>query len=119
MIVRVVIAAGAAAASLAAGPRIANERIAAEFGDRGLTNLRDRDAGRPFGFGRDGFAVTIDGKRYDSAALPAPKRDDDEARVAYEYVAGPFEIHVWYDIRPDGRFLSKQLAIRASTASRL
>ena len=50
--VRLLSAVAMGAAALAAGPKIANERITAEFGDRGLTNLRDQELPRPFGFAR-------------------------------------------------------------------
>jgi hypothetical protein len=114
MTARLLIAVGASALTLAAGPAISNEKIRAEFGDRGLTNLRDREIARPFGFARDGFAVTINGKTYESATLPTPKRDEEETQVVYTYEAGGFEFQVGYEARPGGRFLSKRITVRNS-----
>jgi hypothetical protein len=118
MIARLSLAAAAAAAALTAGPRITNDKLAAEFGDRGLISLRDADITQAFRFTRDDFSITIDGKRYDGASLPEPKREEEDGYITYAYSAGIFEIQVGYEARPGWRFVSKDIKVRATVPSK-
>lgn len=106
------------AAALSAGPKIGNERVTAEFGDRGLTSLKDHEIARPFDFSRDGFAITIDGKRYDSTTLPAPERKTDDRAMAFIYEAGGFRISVGYEARAGWRFVSKAIMVESNVPAR-
>jgi hypothetical protein len=108
---RLLLASAASAAVLAAGPKIGNDQVSAEFGDRGLMSLRDGEILGAYRFTGDHFAVTIDGKRYDSATLPTPKRIEGDRRIDFEYRAGGFTITVVYETRPGWRFVSKQIVI--------
>jgi hypothetical protein len=114
MTTRVLFAVFATATGLTAGPRLANEKIGAEFGDRGLTSLRDARIPGAFRLTRDDFAVVIDGKRYDSAALPAPTHKETDQRIIYTWTAGPYAIDISYETRPGWRFVSKSIVIAAS-----
>jgi hypothetical protein len=97
--------------SALAGAALSNGKASAEFGDRGLTALRDHATGLTVHFAREDFAVTLDGKVYDAASLGKPDRKFDEKLVIYTYDAGSFRITVGYELRPEERFVSKQISI--------
>ena len=98
---------------------LANGTVTARFGDRGLESIADPAAGAPYRFTRDGFGVTIDGKTFDSAALPAPARTRAADRVTYAWTAGPYRLRVVYELQPGWRFVSKQIVIDAAPKPRL
>ena len=95
-------------------PRLVNDRLAAEFGDRGLVALVERDTAAPYRFRRDDFAVVVGGARYDSRTLPLPTRTLSPERVTYTWATGQASIDVMYELQRDWRFLSKQIAIRST-----
>jgi hypothetical protein len=105
------------ATALSAAPRIGNDRVSAEFGDRGLTSLRDGEIGT-YRFTADHFSVTLNGKRHDSATLPAPERTEDDRRIDFAYKAGGFTITLAYETRPGWRFLSKQIVVEPQVPAR-
>ncbi len=117
VIARLLLIAGVPAA-LAGAARISSGRIAAEFDEHGLTTVRSTDIPGTFRFARDEFAVTIDGKSYDSRTLPAPTQKTDDRRIDYTYKVGVFEFTVAYEVRPDWRFVSKQLVIESSSPAK-
>jgi hypothetical protein len=92
MTVRLLFAVGASAAALAR-VKAGNERLTAEFGDRGLVSLKDHSIARSFD-PRDGFAVTTTaGNR----ARVCPRQAMKTMRGGVRLQAGPFEIHVGYE----------------------
>ncbi|MDE3150687.1 MAG: hypothetical protein KGL93_00415 [Gemmatimonadota bacterium] len=92
-------------------PTLANATVRAEFGPRGLTRLIDRVHGDTHAFARDGFSLTIDGRRYDSRTLHAPTRRDFADSVTYAWTAGPYRVGVTYELQPSWRFVSKRLSV--------
>ena len=106
------------APAVMAAAGLANGKIAAEFGDRGLVSLHDTESGATFHFSKDEFAVRLDGKDYDAASLGKPVRKEDERRVGFSYTAGPYRIDVIYELRPEWRFLSKEIWITSSTGDK-
>ncbi len=114
IIARLPVLAGALSAALFAGPTLSNERITADFNDRGLTSLHDVATGATYHFGKEQFSVTLDGKRYDAESLEPPRRKASEVAIAFEYEAGPYTLAVTYELRPAWRFLSKQIFITSS-----
>lgn len=114
---RLLVAAAASLAALSAAPKIGNDRVSADFGERGLTSLRDGAIGA-YRFTADHFSITIDGKRYDSATLPQPKRTEDDRRVDFVYQAGGFTITAVYETRPGWRFVSKQIDVESKVPAK-
>src|SRR5437879_13832635 len=109
----VVASALAASERLRAEPlKLANARVAAEFGDRGLVALADRDAG-VYAFRRDDFSVVVDGSPYESRLLPSPTRATAGDVVTYAWRAGSFGLNVVYELRRDWRVISKGIEIRS------
>jgi hypothetical protein len=103
-------------AAAAAPVSLSNPKIAAEFDERGLTALTDREAQSRYRFSHDGFSVTLSGQIYTSDTLPVPSRQTAQNRVIYSYTAGPYGLDVVYEVRPDWHFVSKQLMIRSAPA---
>lgn len=91
-----------------------NPAIRAELGAGGLVSLTDRIAGGVYRFRADDFSITLGGARYESATLPAPARRAETGRVTYAWTAGPYRVEVVYELRPEWRFLSKQLFVTAA-----
>jgi hypothetical protein len=97
---------------------LANLRITARFGDRGLTSITDASLSRAYRFPQDDFGVTIDGRAYDSRTLQEPSRTSSKDRVTYAWTAGPYRVNVVYDVRPGWGFVSKQLSIVSAPGRR-
>lgn len=105
---------GAFALSLRAQPlELASPQIRAHFDGRGLTLLEDLVQGRSFAFERDRFAVEIDGNRIESHRLPDPEVGGEAGKITYRYRSAPFSLEVVYELRPEWRFLSKQIWIHS------
>jgi hypothetical protein len=100
-----------------AGANLSNGKLTVEFGERGMTALRDRATGAAYRFSKDDFSVTLDGKLYDSASLGKPDRLPGEGAMRYAYDAGRFRIDVTYELRPDWRFVSKRIRVTSSAAT--
>ncbi len=81
-----------------------------------MTALRDRATGAVYRFSKDDFAVTLDGKVYDSASLGKPDPLPGESAMRYAFDAGRFRIDVTYELRPDWRFVSKRIRITSTVA---
>src|SRR5512139_710429 len=105
-------------AHAAAEVSLANLRITARFGDRGLTSLTGTPLGLAYRFPQDEFSVTIGGQAYDSRTLARPSRTSSKDRVTYAWTAGPYQVNVVYEVRPDWGFLSKQLSIVSAPGRR-
>jgi hypothetical protein len=92
---------------------LSNDRITADFNERGLSALHDDATRATYHFSRDDFEFTIAGKRYDSGSLGTPTRkNEDESRVVtYTFNDGPYQFDVIYELRQGWRFLSKQIVV--------
>jgi hypothetical protein len=97
---------------------LANGRVRAELGPRGLVLLTDLSTGAGHRFARDGFRLRWDTTTVESAALGAPSRSRRADRVTYRWVAGDVRIDVVYELRPGWRFLSKQIAVSMPPTAR-
>jgi len=96
---------------------LANQYIRAEFDARGLEALTDVAERRRYGLEADGFSLTIDNETFIGGSLASPVRQVEPQRVSYRYSAGTFTLTVRYELRPDWRFLSKQIEVRPTRAS--
>lgn len=97
---------------------LSNDKISAEFNDRGLISLHDNWSRATYHFSPDDFRITIGGQTYSSANLPAPTRKNGESTVEYAYRAGPYKLSVVYELEPPWRFLSKQIVITEAPAGK-
>ena len=93
---------------------LANSYLRAEFDAQGLRALIDRADGRRYGLEADGFSVTVDNETLIGRTLTPPTRQVEPQRVSYRYSAGPVALTVRYELRPDWRFLSKQIEVRVA-----
>lgn len=106
----------AAVAAIAGPVSISNGSLTARFDDRGLVSLADRATGL-YPVTRDAFAITLEGKTFDSKALPTPRRAATKTTVAYTWTAAPYEIVVTYELAQGWRFVSKQVQVVKGPAS--
>ena len=92
--------------------KLAGAQLTAEFDDRGLIAFRDNASGKSLQLAGDGFSVTIGGQQVDSASAEKITRRQAEGTVTYSYESGPYSIDVVYELKPQWRFISKQLLVR-------
>ena len=95
----------------AAAQTLSNDLLSVKFGPRGIVSIEDKRADARYRFTQDEFAIAIDGTRYESADSAAPRRRGDENRVIYGWTAGPHAITVTYELKPDWRFVTKQIVV--------
>ena len=100
----------AAAARETPAQTLANAHIRAEFDKRGLRAITDLSAGRRYGLEADGFSVTVDDETLTGTDAPLTIQVESQ-RVTYRYYSSPVAIAVRYELRPDWRFLSKQIEV--------
>lgn len=99
-------------AAAAATTSLSNGMATADFNDRGLATF----AGRTFT--ENGFALTLNGKTYDSRALPAPTRASTSNQITYSYAAAPFRFDVVYEVPANTPIVSRRILVTASPATR-
>src|SRR5947207_10106189 len=94
-------------------PRLANTRLRAEFGPRGLVALTDVARHTVYRLTRDVFVITLGGVRYDSRSLPTPQLTSHNAQriVVFYWTAAPYRIDVVYELRSEWGFVSKQIFV--------
>ena len=94
-------------------PRLANARLRAEFGPRGLVALTDVARHTVYRLTRDEFVITLGGVRYDSRSLPTPQLTSHNAQriVVFYWTAAPYRIDVVYELRSEWGFVSKQIFV--------
>jgi len=97
-------------------PPLANARVRAEFGPRGLVALTDVAQHAVYRLIRDGFSLSIGGTRYHSQGLPAPTATASRATVTFRWTAGPYRVDVVYELRAGWGFVSKQLCVTGGGA---
>jgi hypothetical protein len=95
---------------------LANAHLRAEFNARGLHAITDLSDRRVHAFEAEGFSVTVDDETLASNSLGAPTRRVEPQRVSYRYAAGRLTLTVRYELRPDWRFLSKQIDVSVDGA---
>ena len=94
-------------------PRLANARLRAEFGPRGLVALTHVARHTVYRLTRDEFVITLGGVRYDSRSLPTPQLTSHNAQrtVVFHWTAAPYRIDVVYELRSEWGFVSKQIFV--------
>ncbi len=95
-----------------------NTHLQATFGPRGLLGVTDIVAKRTVRLLHDDVAVTIGSDTVDSRTLSAPVQSRVPSGVTYRYSSGTRRIDVTYELKPNWRFVSKQVRIVALTARR-
>jgi hypothetical protein len=110
----VLLAIGLLAAQAVRPATIANGRLTARFGDRGLISIADASLGATYDFRQEEFAIAVGGTTYESAVLPAPARRADRERVTYTWATGSFQLDVVYELKPGWQFLSKQIVVTSA-----
>ena len=103
----------------ATGQTLLNAHVRAEFDARGLRALTDSADHHRYGFEADGFSVTVGNETLGSGTLGTPTRDVEPQRVTYRYASGTTTVVVRYELRPDWRFVSKQIEVRVAGATDL
>src|SRR5437867_2671775 len=98
-------------------PQLSNARLRCEFGPRGLVALTDVARHAVYRLTRDEFRLTINGTSYDSRGLPEPTSTTFRTSVTYRWAAGPYRVHVIYELRPGWGFVSKQLFVTGGGAA--
>jgi len=90
---------------------LANSHITAEFGDRGLTALRDHEWNRPVAIASDAFSFSIDGHEIRSVELGSPTVSATPSSVRYSFTAPGYKIAIVYSLKSSWRFVSKRLIV--------
>ncbi|HTK51573.1 MAG TPA: hypothetical protein VL308_06765, partial [Gemmatimonadaceae bacterium] len=98
-----------------AAQTLANTHVRAEFDKRGLRALTDLADGHRYGLEADGFSVTVNDQTVTSSDAPATIQVEAR-RVTYRYRASPVTLTVRYELRPDWKFLSKQIEVSVAAA---
>jgi len=91
--------------------QLKSERLAAQFGPRGLVSITDRDSGFTLHFPRDEFSFLVDQESFDSPSLPMPSVKQEQNGLAYYYQERGYTLRVFYEIQEDWRFIAKRLQI--------
>jgi len=105
----------AAAARGTPAQTLANAHVRAEFGKHGLRALTDLADGHRYGLEADGFSVTVNDETLTGTDAPLTIQVESR-RVTYRYYSSPIAVTVRYELRPDWRFLSKQIEVSVPEA---
>jgi hypothetical protein len=95
-----------------------NEHLAAQFGPRGLVSITGEPSGFTVHFPREEFSLTVDQQSFDSSRLQAPVVKQEQDGIAYYYQDRGYSFRVFYEIKPDWKFLTKSLQITDAPSSR-
>lgn len=90
---------------------LGNEKIKVEFDKYGLSSVHDQILNKTLKLGNDNWSIAIDGKIIDSSGLKPKKITKGQNSLNYLYNAGRFTIEVVYELKPDWRFVSKQMFV--------
>lgn len=105
-----------AVAASAGAQTLRNAHVIAQFGATGLTSITDIAAGRSLAIRRDDLLITLGDQTFDTGVLPRPKREDVTNGIVLHYSAGTYQLHVAYELKPDWRFVSKQVSVTSLVA---
>jgi len=95
----------------APAPQLQNEKISVTFSQSGLAEIYDRTLNRRFRFAADQFSITIDGEYIDSAELSPITQTPIENGREFVFKSGQYNIKVAYELKPNWRFVTKQLFV--------
>ena len=104
-----------ATAHRATAQTLANAHVRAEFDKSGLRALTDLADGHRYGLEVDRFSVTVDDRTLTRGDAP-PTIQAEPQRVTYRYSSSPVTLTVRYELRPDWRFISKQIEVSVAAA---
>jgi hypothetical protein len=88
---------------------LANENLRADFMGDGLRTIQDKHSGHKLTFEDRGFTVIVDGRPFGPRQFPKYELSIGREALTYVYDAGTFKIRLVYELKPNWRFLSKQL----------
>jgi hypothetical protein len=97
--------------SFAQTQTLKNNQIMATFGERGLTLVSNLDSSGLVHIKSDEFSISIDQDRFDSAKLAPEIEHSTDRQITYAYQAAGYTVKVVYELKPDWRFVTKQLQI--------
>lgn len=105
------------ASSAAQTIELHNQFLTARFGARGLTAIADTTSGATRHFSADEFSLMVDQMRLESLHLPAAVAQSGPEQVTYSFQTAGYELEVVYRLRPEWRFVSKQIRLTKSPAA--
>ncbi|MBW2037871.1 MAG: hypothetical protein JRI41_10415, partial [Deltaproteobacteria bacterium] len=88
-----------------------NEKIRAEFDEKGLVSLHDKQLKQTLRFGSDHWSFIIDNSLVDSATFAPRKHVQESNRMRYSFRQGRFTVEVIYQLKPGWQFITKQLFV--------
>lgn len=108
---RIVAMAVVAANGLAEGPLhvLENQRLRADFDDRGLVRLEGRELGFSRGVTRDRLEMEVDGTVLDTANVAPLAVERIDQTVRYRYLLGDRPVEIVYELQPDWGFITKHV----------
>lgn len=89
-----------------------NDKIRAELGPDGLMSVYDILLEKAVRFKSDYWSITLDGQTIRSQDLRSVAIQSYKNGLCYVYNAEPFAIEVRYQLKPEWRFISKQIVVR-------
>ncbi len=92
---------------------LSNDKIKAEFNNRGLSGITDLALSQTVTFEKDEFSITVDGKKNDSEPISPDSVKKEKGRLVYIFEMAPFTIKVVYELKPGWRFISKQIFVKS------
>ena len=92
-------------AAPAGAATLENGQVRADFDARGLVAIATHAPAVTIPISRDGFAITVDGTRYDAATLPAPSQQISGDAVSYLYTSGRIRLRVRYTLPAGAAFV--------------
>jgi len=94
-----------------------NERVSIELGQRGLSQIHDRQEAHTLHFDSDTFSLEVNDDVIKSADLAAKRSRRGKTSVVYAYDTGQWTVTVVYELKPGWRFVSKQLTVTSTDGS--
>jgi hypothetical protein len=93
---------------------LANERIKAEFGDRGLAAIEDFALKTTFHFTQDDFSLMVSDLSVSTQNRPPGEVLLEKNRLTYHFSVASYGLNVTYELRPGWRFVTKHLVLTAA-----
>jgi hypothetical protein len=88
-----------------------NGEISADFGSAGLVKVTMLKSKHSIVLANDSATLTVDGERLAAPGLKLVDTRRQKESIAYTYRAGNKQLQVIYELKPDWRFVSKQLVL--------
>lgn len=88
-----------------------NAFVSASFDEHGLAALHDKTLNKTLGIARDSFSAQVDDQTLDTASLQASVEPAAPQTRTFHFAADPWTVIVVYELRPEWKFVSKQVFI--------